>query len=380
MRKLYWRPQHISARVVTLLAVVAIVGLVIVESSKVQEKQSNYNEKLAAAKLAAQSFALIREERLARKIPIDPTTDPTRSGLIGVLLTPTTTNTGQLSAKQTSINPNFAAVFVHLLKRIELQAGDVVAVGSSGSFPAMNITMLAACKALGLRPLIISSVGSSQWGANHPDLMYPDMERVLRRRGLLPFKSLAVSLGGVDDEAVGLSEAGRQQLRTVIKRNNLVQLQAASFEDNLKMRMAIYRQHAGDAEIKAYINIGGGTTSVGTRVSKRLFKPGLNRKVPRGAAEIDSVMTRFAKKGIPVIHVTKVEDLAQRYGLPIEPTQTPPVGEGKIFIREEYSKWIAAGVLAFVLGLMFIFIRLDLAYRLFPAAGQKGPASPEQMV
>jgi len=380
MKKLYWRPQRISAKVIILLAAVSVLGLLLVESFKVREKQRYYREKLVASQVAHKAFMAIKEERTNRGIPINPATDPSRSGLVGMLLSKVTTNTGVLAAKQTTVNPNFAAVFVHLLKRAGVREGDPVALGFSGSFPAINLTVLAAIKAIKATPLIISSVGSSQWGANHPEFMYTDMERVLRRRGVLPYKSLAVSLGGVDDLATGLSPEGQQALGDAIKRNHLVQLEAREVSDNLRQRMALYREGAGGAEIKAYVNVGGGTTSVGTRVSKRLFKPGLNRGLPRGAGEIDSVMTRFARQGIPVIHVTKIEKIAQRYGLPLTPKKMPPVGEGKIFIREEYSPLLVGGVLALILALMFGFLRLDLAFRLFTSAPRGSSGSPEQMV
>ncbi|MFH1130929.1 MAG: poly-gamma-glutamate system protein [Pseudomonadota bacterium] len=381
MKKLYWRPHRMSARVIFLLATFALVGLVLVESFRVQVRQQYYREKLQAAKLTLKAFQIIKEERLKRGIPIDAKTDPARSGLIGSLISPITTVTGQLPAKQMSINPNFAAVIVHLLKRCEISPGDIVALGTSGSFPALNIAALAAVKVLKAKAVVISSVSSSQWGSNHPQFAWPDMERILVRRGILPTRSIAVSLGGIDDLAIGLNESGRQLLEAVIARSKLPKLDVENFEDSLKKRMTLYRQYSGGEDIKAYINIGGGTTSVGTRVGKQLFKAGLNRWIPRGASAIDSVMTRFAKIGVPVIHITRISELAQRYGLPLDSKSIPTVGEGKIFVREEYSLWLTGGVLLVIFVLMVGLLRFDLAHRLFSST--MGPAedkNPEQMV
>jgi hypothetical protein len=99
-------------------------------------------------------------------------------------------------------------------------------------------------------------------------------------------------------------------------------------------------------------------------VGKATFKAGLNRWLPRGAGSIDSVMTRFSKSGVPVVHFSKIGKLADRYGLPTEPRSTPAAGQGKIFIREGYSPWLAGGVLAVLALLMVALLRLDLAYRL----------------
>jgi len=380
MKKLYWRPQRTSARILSFLAVTATIGMVSVETFRVREIQPHYKEKLAASRLARQAFQLVKKERLRKGIFLDPEADPARSGLIGQLISPVTTNTGHLGAKQATINPNFAAVVVHLLKRAGVNEGDGVAVGLSGSFPALNINVLAALQTLKVRPYIVSSAGASQWGANIPSFMWPDIESLLFRNRLISFRSLAVSPGGIDDRALGLSREGKQMIEQAILRNGLTPMEVKSYLDGLEQRMAIYRDHAEQADIRAYINVGGGTTSVGTHVGKHLFRPGLNRRAPRGA-NIDSVMIRFASRGLPVIHLTQITELCQRYGLPPAPTQIPPLGEGKIFSREVYNLYLAGGVLAGLVIMLFAFLRTDWGYRLFPAhRNDDTSARPEQMV
>ena len=88
---------------------------------------------------------------------------------------------GHLGSKQTSINPNFAAVVVGMLKDAGVQEGDCVAVGCTGSFPAMNVAVYSALETLRARPIVICSAGSSQYGANTPDLLWIDMERLSAR-------------------------------------------------------------------------------------------------------------------------------------------------------------------------------------------------------
>ena len=381
MKKLYWRPRGISTRVLALLAATTLVAVLSVETFRVSKKQRAHKEKLEAARLTARAFDAIREARLHRKIRIDPRLDPSRSGLVGLLISSTTTNTGHLTAKQITTNPNFAAVVVHLLDRAGVGPGDLVAVGQSGSFPALNIATLAAIKAIKASALVISSVGSSQWGANSPRFAWPDMEQVLLRRGLLSTQSLAMTLGGVDDRGIGLSEEGVRQLETTIQRNGYTLLKVNDYDDSLAKRMAIYDGRAAGTEIKAYINVGGGTTSVGTKAGKQLFKAGLNRYLPRGGVAIDSVMTRFVKRGVPVIHLAKISKLARRFGLPEAVTGPIAVGQGKIFAREEYNLWLAGGSLAGVLLLMVAFLRMDLGYRLFSATPRDAADErPEPMV
>ena len=92
--------------------------------------------------------------------------------MIGTLISPVTSNSGHLAAKQGSLNPNFAAVVVSWLRSAGVGEGDYVAVGVSGSFPGFNTVVYAALQALNAKPLVISSASSSQWGANVPELLW----------------------------------------------------------------------------------------------------------------------------------------------------------------------------------------------------------------
>ena len=104
--------------------------------------------------------------------------------------------------------------------------------------------------------------------------------------------------------------------------------------------------------IKAYINVGAGATSVGPRIGKHLFKPGLSKHVEEERYVVDSIMQRFADAGVPIIHLIKAKVLAQQAGLPQDP-KTPPVpGQGAVFCRPGYSRKLALGGMALTVGTM----------------------------
>jgi len=381
MKKLYWRPQQISLKLLWIVAIVAVIGMVLVETWQVRERQPYYRQKIKASRLALTAFETIKAEHIKKNIPIDPEADPALSGLVGQLLTTVTTNPGHLPSKQTSINPNFAAVIVHFLKRAGIQEGDTVAVGMSGSFPSINICVMAAVQTLKLNPVIISSAGSSQWGANNPTLMWPDMERALYDQKIFGFKSMAMSRGGLEDRALGLTRESRAYIDNRITGQGYPLFSSKNYQESVEKRMELYTTHAGDEGIKAYINVGGGTTSVGTKVGKKMFKPGLNRSMPRAAGSIASVMTSFASEGLPIIHMTRINTIATRYGLPLQPTQIPAVGEGNVFIRETYNQWLVGGTLLTILLLLGAFFRFDWGYRIFTTnRREKKSAYPEKMV
>lgn len=277
---------------------------------------------IEAVRLTRRAFAAIRQERLRRGIPLDRALDPAGSGLIGVERSPVTTVRGSLTAKQTTANPAFAAVIVQLLREAGVRQGDVVAAGLSGSFPALNVAVLAAAQSAGLRALVVTSVSASQYGANHPRLLWPDIEQVVNAAGIRP-RSAAMSLGGEADGGQNLVPEGRRLLERAVQRCGVPLIRGRTYAERLERRMALYARLAGGKKIRAYINVGGGAVSVGGRVGKHAFAPGLNRGLPPRAAQVDSVMTRLARQGVPVIHLVRIRELARRHGLPLGPTREP---------------------------------------------------------
>jgi poly-gamma-glutamate system protein len=312
MKRMYWRPRGVSTNALLVIAAIALAAIVLVEAFPERTSEVYLQQMLEASQLASEAMDVVREERARRRLSVDPIADPTDSGLIGYPVTEITTNTGNLLAKQTTINPNWGAVAVRLLREADVKEGDTVAVGLSGSFPSLNIALYAAMTVMRLDAIVITSASASQWGANHPKFIWLDMERALYQRKLFPIRSVAASFGGAEDRGAGLADYGLELLRRAVERNKLPLIEPESYAESVVERMAIYRDHSGDKPIRAYINVGGGTSSVGTRRSKFAFQPGINRRTPPRAALIDSVMARFLDEGIPVIHFLQVNRMAER--------------------------------------------------------------------
>ena len=388
MRGMYWKPQGASQVQRALVAALAVVGLVAVEVFPSEEQQPHYAEKMLAARKAQDALDVIRDASERRGLYLRAKTDPAASRLIGEVLSPITSGSGSLVSKQTSVNPNFAAVVVQWLKELRIKSGDVVAVGVSGSFPAMNVAVYSALHELGIEPIIISSTAASQWGANDPNFTWLDMEAVLRKTEVFPYKSVAASLGGVGDDAIGLTKRGRRMLERAIERNEMTLLAdieperptagivdeqkahglanlALVDEGRVRERMRVYYEMAGDRTIKAYVNVGGGTVSVGTKVGKRKFLPGVNARPPKGIEEMPpSVLGAFLETGVPGIHLTRIIDLAEEYGLDIAPRITPEVGTGDVFQKRQPNRWLAGIVLALILLSLFVVARAPWGTRM----------------
>jgi poly-gamma-glutamate system protein len=357
MKRIYWRPKGVSNNALLVISAIALAALLVVELFPERSSELYLEQMLEAAQLSSEAMTAIRKERVRKKITIDPIADPSDSGLIGLAMSDVTSNSGNLLAKQTTVNPNWAAVIVRMLHEADVKEGDTVAVGVSGSFPALNVSLYAAMATLRLEPIIIASASASQWGANHPFLLWLDMEKILHDRKLFPFRSIAASFGGAEDRAAGVSELGLAQLGRAIKRSKLPLIDPENYAASVVERMALYREHAAGKPIRAYVNVGGGTSSVGTRRSKFAFQPGINRRTPPRAALIDSVMARFLDEEIPVLHFLQINRMAERYGLPVSPQEMPLVGAGQVFLLRNYNRNLAAAALAIVVGSVFLFLR-----------------------
>ncbi|MCA9729771.1 MAG: poly-gamma-glutamate system protein, partial [Candidatus Eisenbacteria bacterium] len=249
----------------------------------------------------------------------------------------TTTDRGVLDAKLTSVNPNFAALFVEYYRDLGLQPGDPVALAMTGSFPALNICAIVAAEELSLLPLPITSVGASMWGANDPAFSWLDMERLLYDRGLIHARSLAASLGGSNDRGRGLSPKGRDLLQEAITRNDVPLISRSTLDESIRERIAIFDREAEPRGVRAYVNIGGGSASIGTSLDGGLLRSGPNLELPEYNWTQRGALQHYGKRRVPFIHMLQIETIAQRHGFPIAPEVVPNVGEGNIFHREVYD-------------------------------------------
>ncbi|MCU0849081.1 MAG: poly-gamma-glutamate system protein [Spirochaetes bacterium] len=380
MKKLLWKPSRITWQINLLIAIIAIIGVVVIEIFKVNIKQPYYTQKLRAAKIMRTGMAIVRKHRVDNFGPINKKIDTPNSGLIGVLSSPITSSTIELDAKLTTINPNWAAVVVDMLKNAKVKDGSTVAVSFTGSFPAINLAVLSAARAMNLRLIIITSVSSSTWGANLPNFTWLDMESLLVKKGLFNYRTVAASLGGVKDNAYGMSDDGRRMLRAAIARNGIPMLEFEDVKDNINARTELYVEKSGDVPISAYINVGGGTISTGTYIGKRRFKPGLNIKPSHMALKIDSVMSRYAREGIPVMNMNYMSTIAKEYDLPTEIKKMPKIGAGNLYNRLEYNRLLVLGTLAVLLLSIYFFIGLGIGYRIFSLTKKEERRPPEHMV
>jgi len=349
------REGKISILSLSIVTVITILFMILELNSKTRVEAKYHKEKLEAATIAQTAFSIVKKTVIELGIPIDRINDPNETGLIGLQYSPITTERGDLDSKLTSTNPNFAALVVALLKQAGVRKNDTVAVLLTGSFPALNITVMSAIRILELQPVIMTSVSSSMWGANFPQFTYLDMEELFRVNAIFKHKSTAASLGGEDDIGRGLSPAGREIIEDAASRNNVPLLTASNVDDMIAKKMAAYGSHG---IMKAFINAGEGTTALaGLEANNGLIRP---HAIKTG----QGLIAQFSKKGIPVINLADMELMASENDMPIAPIPLPNPGDGRLYYEYKYSVTMAVIAILVLVVILFVVLRFDIDYYL----------------
>lgn len=352
----------------SILILISAIFFIIQKNSLKEKPVKDYKLKKLAAEKTYIAFKILKEEFLKRGGEIDPVNDPGETGLIGTRISKITTEEGNLSAKLTSINPNFSALFIEIFKKLGLNKGDYVGIGLTGSFPALNISAIIACEIMKLKPIIITSLGSSGWGANLPFWTYLDMENFLYERGIIKNKTIAASIGGGDDIGRGLEEEGRKILENAIKRNGIkIFINTTPLQRAIDRRMEIY-DSLSRGRIKLFINIGGGIANFGVPDLYYYLKQGLNqpyeRKIDFDKLPVKGVIVKFLERGIPVLNIHEVIRIAQTYKMPVAPAVMPEPGEGSLFFEKKYSLFSLSIQTLIFMVFIFIILKIDLLYLL----------------
>jgi hypothetical protein len=121
--------------------------------------------------------------------------------------------------------------------------------------------------------------------------------------------------------------------------------------------------------------------STGGKSLKEGFRPGVNHRSPAGGDPDTSVMVNYAQRGVPVIHLISVKNLAQTYGLPLVPLTVPEPGSGGVFSQLTYNRTLTVILLLLVIGSLYAFIRSSWgAQFLRPTGNHKSSDDIEPMI
>ncbi|MGD9123989.1 MAG: poly-gamma-glutamate system protein [Desulfarculaceae bacterium] len=246
----------------------------------------------------------------------DPKADPWRLGLIGLEISPLTTTAGSLEAKRTACNPAWSIITRRWLQGLGLKRGDRVAMYSSASFPGMILNVLTSAEQLGLDVLLVVSLGSSIWGANHPQCPWPVLAARLRSQGCIRTRAAFYTLGGGQENGGGLSPEGRTILRQAAVDAGVRLIHTANLQEMIDRKWRLLKEHGA----KVLVNIGGSQANLGTDQDVLTLKPGLLQP-GQGIRAGNGVLGLALQNGMPVVHFLNLKALCTQTGVPFD---SPP--------------------------------------------------------
>jgi poly-gamma-glutamate system protein len=344
-----------------LCALVSIGMLAVVMSLDPAPHSRNTQPRIAASRSMEMAIKALRESYLSRGLRFNDSIDPNHTALIGIEYSEMVTTLGSADAKRSTTNPNIAGLIVQLLDEAGVKRGDTIAIGCSGSFPAVAIASLLAAKAMGVYPVMIISLGSSSFGANRIDWTLIDILQSLREKGFVDGSVAGVSMGGADDVGNDFDEETRNILQEKMRGSGIAILNEPHLPRNVARRMEIYFGSVGATRIAAFVNIGGGQADLGVDTLVLKLEPGVNRQVALPEKEETyGVVFAMAKRHIPVVHLLHIKRLLLKYGLPWDPTPLPKVSAEEI---SQTRSTLNASLVAATSFYFFLIIMILVLYR-----------------
>jgi len=336
----YMRLRPPPGYVVAALAA-ALSGLCLAATTRTVEPYPRSDVAVASAARMEDALRTLKAELLADGVAIESSLDPNMTGLIGPEWTPLTTTLGDLEAKRSTLNPNFAALIVRYFDAAGLKEGDVVAIGASGSFPGLLVATLCAAREMGLEAMTIASFGASMYGATRPELSIARMLRILSDASVVPDSLVAVSPGGDGDFGENaLFEDSRAVVDALAAESGAPYLRfdPPDLESSIRERLRLYEERADGRRIACFVNIGGASANSGTSSYTLDFPQGLVIDPPRiPVSATRGLVYEFAARGVPVVNLLNVRRLAEENGLPFDPVPLPAPGDGGVYSDTAYE-------------------------------------------
>lgn len=345
------RSGKVSSATLLLLSLLALLFSFVEGLSVRARRTSNYELKLASAQLAQRALSLLKEEKTRLGLPIDSVNDPNQTGLIGLSFSQVSFGRADISDALTSTNPDFAAVFVELLRNAGVRRGDTVGISWDGTYPALNVNLLAAVTLLELKPVIVTAQTAGPWGANYPGFTWLDQERLLGKSGILPYRSRLATLGGADDAGRGLSPEGRTLLTAAAESAGVELFVPESLYHGVERRLQLF---AGCRTVvvigKAAVDFGGAETKTASRLYSS--RP---RSMPTSG-----IVPLLLSRGSRVIYGGDPSRMATEFKLPVAPVPLPKLGKSRLYIERRYSVLLALFLASILGGLLWFVVRYDV--------------------
>lgn len=335
-----WVKGKINIKLIIISAVIALSSLLFLSVSSARIEHPAFKEQVEAALKMSEAEEIIYQAKIDQGYQIDTALDPNKTALIGKEYTPITTTLGNLKAKRTATNPDFAALIIRYFDQLNLKKGDKIAVGASGSFPGLILAVISAAETIDLDVELIYSIGASMYGANIPDFTFIEMLKQLQKDNILNTEITAISFGGDNDRADNLFFIeNKNSFFEISQKSKIPLIYEKTLNESVEQRIKIFRNSSQNKKIKVFINIGGASANFGNTASSVKFENGLTipGKLNTEYTE-NGLLSYFLSKNIPVIHLLNIENLARKSGIKVDPVPLPEPGKADVYYIVDHNK------------------------------------------
>lgn len=336
------KKERLTMRILAGVLAVLAVCTALTWSSTRTVPTPYYQTQLEAAALLERCAAAVKGYKQQLGIPLSPH-DTHETGLIGEEYTGITTTIGALEAKRTTTWPEMGALCVRMLYEAGVRPGDRIGAGFSGSFPGLNLAVVAACEAMDVELVCISSVGASTYGANNPALTFPEMLHLLAQDGIIHTRSAAVTMGGDFDIGMEMDPELSDPVRVRLRAAGLNLVEIKDFTENLVWREGVYET---DGAVDCFVAVGGNLTSLGRGEEGVSLGQGVLKSRSKVRLDEDSgLVQRYMAKGVPVVNLLNIKQIMAEYGMPFDPVVWPERGTCAAYNTVQYNRvWILIGL------------------------------------
>jgi poly-gamma-glutamate system protein len=337
------------------LAFICLILLTINMLYVEQHEHPCYEKMIHAARRMNAAISQVQKLRKEKGLSVDLSLDPIHSGFIGVEFSPITTTVGNLTAKQTAVNPDFAALYIHWFNQLGMKNNDRLVIHASASFPALSIAAIIAAEVYGLQPVIFSSAGASSFGANLPEFTYWDIEHSLFQDGIIHHHTQYATPGGQNDNGMSFWPGGMQIVVNAAQRIQYNLHIPQNLDSAITEKINII-EHIPDLQL--FVNIGGNQAATGRSSCSLKIPVGLITSPLDCDAQSRGLIHLVSMKGIPVIHMLQIRDIAAEYGLSLDPLRDMDPGNSGIYFTYTHSRWLPAVSILFVILNLIIISRI----------------------
>ena len=319
--------------IVAAILVMTFIWLISTYSETSQYAHAEIQEK-AYLKMQ-QCMSAVKQYKAALNIPIF-SYDVCQTGMLGEEFNGITTTMGSLEAKRTTADPNMAALVVRMLFDAGIKEGDVVCANFSGSFPSLNIAVITACDAMDVQLAYITSVGSSTYGANNPQLTFPEIADRLFEDGLISCNSVMVTAGGDGDVGLGMDLELLSQIKSRISQRDLSWFEQSQYRENIKAKKALLDHFKPDC----FVSVGGNISSLGIGIGSDNHPQGVIAPIVdmKLIDEKSGLIDSYLAEGLPVINLLNIKKITADYAMPFDSMVIEPVGKNPVFRTVSFNR------------------------------------------